>query len=586
MKFSSDIVDQVKTSTDIVTVISEYFPLKRSGRNFKALCPFHDERTPSFMVNPERQIFHCFGCGAGGDVIAFVMRQEGYSFPEALRHLAERAGMSLPSNDPAAASRHERLLSLHDLAAGFFRWGLSSSRYGARARAYLEKRGISESAAEQFGLGYAQASWDSFSRHARKKGFSVSELVAGGLALEREDGGIYDRFRDRLVIPIRNPRGKTIGFGARVLDDSTPKYINSPETELFHKGQVLFGLDLARRSLEEAREAILGEGYLDVIRAHQEGLGNVVCSQGTAFTPEQARLLKRHVRRVVTAFDADAAGRAAALKGLDIFLAENLEVAIALLPSGEDPDSFIRARGAQAFRELVREARPLLDYKLETLYARHEGDGDRGKLEVARDMLSSIDRIQSPILREAAINRLASRLGVSPLAVREEFRLLSKPPAPAPARASSLPGEKNERNLLKLLFQNDTISALVSADLDAEDFSPELRPLAQRMIEGIDQGEFPLVRTLPAREREEKIQALLARWMFEEPERPAEVGEVIDYLAYLKRKRLQASCRELDLAIAEGERAGSETAHLQRRRLELAKEARAVSRTLREKYEK
>jgi len=586
VKLSGDIVDQVKTGVDIVAVVSEYFPLKRAGRSFKALCPFHDEKTPSFTVSPERQAFHCFGCGAGGDVIAFVMRKEGLSFPEALRQLARRAGVSLPEADPAAAGRRERLLSLHELAAGFFHWGLISSRLGASARRYLESREISTSSVKSFYLGYAQPSWDGFYRHALGKGYRAEEILAGGLILERDSGGYYDRFRNRLMIPVRDGRGKTIGFGARALDDSTPKYLNSPDTELFHKGRVLFGLDLARPAAAEAGEIILGEGYFDVIRAHQEGIKNMVCSQGTAFTPEQSRLLKRHASRVVTAFDADSAGLEASLKGLDIFLSDSIEVTIAVLPSGEDPDSFIRSAGGEAFRKLAREAVPLLDYKLEILRKRNAGLGDRGRLDTARQMLASIARMESPILREAALDKVAAALGISPGALREEGKLLSSSPAPAPVpeKKADFPAEKNEQNLLRLLILNDKIVKLVEKDIDPEDFTPRLRPLAAKMIELAREEKFPLGRTLPARIRDEGLQELIARWLFEDADAGAGMAEVLDYLAYLKKNALRVRCRELDRAIAAEEKTGGNPGWAQKERLALEHEARTVRGRLKEKY--
>ncbi len=493
----------------------------------------------------------------------------------------------MPEADPVAAGRRERLLSLHELAAGFFHWGLISSRMGIAARRYLESREVSASSAESFCLGYAQPSWDGFYRHALAKGYRAEEILAGGLILERDSGGYYDRFRNRLMIPVRDGRGKTIGFGARTLDDSTPKYLNSPDTELFHKGRVLFGLDLARAAAAAAGEIILGEGYLDVIRAHQEGIKNMVCSQGTAFTPEQARLLKRHAARVITAFDADSAGLEASLKGLDIFLAEGIEVFITVLPSGEDPDSFIRSAGGDAFRKLVREAVPLLDYKLEILQKRNAGLGDRGRQDAARQMLASIARMESPILREAALDKVAVALGISPGALREEGKLLPLPPVPGPVpeKRVDFPEEKNEQNLLRLLIHNDKIIKLVEKDIDPADFTPRLRPLAAKMLELAREEKFPLVRTLPARVRDDGLQELIARWLFEDTDSVAGMAEVVDYLAYLKRNTLRARCRELDRAIAVEEKTGGNPGWAQKERLALEHEARTVRRRLKEKYE-
>jgi len=383
-------LELIQSQSEIVEVISQYYPLKRSGQNYKALCPFHSEKTPSFMISPQKQIFHCFGCGAGGDIFSFIMRQEGLTFPEAVRFLAERAKIELPSLDMKQEGKKEELLKLHRLAADYYHWGLLESGKGEKARIYLKERGVHPEMIKQFMLGYAQPFWDGFVRHAAKKGLQAELLIEGGLALNRPRGeGYYDRFRNRLIIPVCDARGRVIAFGGRVLDDSQPKYINSPDTVLFHKGKMVFGLHLARQAISEAGLAIIGEGYFDVIRAHQEGLRNVVCSQGTAFTLAQAQILKRYTDQVITAFDADQAGTTAALRGLDIFLQKNIEVRIARLPSGEDPDSIIKKRGVAYFQKAVKESLPLLDFKLERLCQLFDIQSDRGKLAVTRKMLDS-----------------------------------------------------------------------------------------------------------------------------------------------------------------------------------------------------
>ena len=582
--YSQDQLDLVNTSNDIVEVVSQYLPLKRSGRNFKALCPFHNEKTPSFTVSPEKQIFHCFGCGTGGDVFSFLMRKENMTFPEAVRHLARRANVRLPEADPRAASRREKLYELHRMAAEFYHWGLTTSRAGERAREYLRRREFSPETTAAFGLGYAQPGWESFLNRARKKGYPEELLAEAGLVIRREKGGgCYDRFRDRLIVPVRDVRGRPIAFGGRVLDDSLPKYINSPQTPLFHKGSVLFGLDRARAPIGEAGEAIIGEGYFDVIRAHQEGVENMVCSQGTAFTEVQAQVLKRYTDRVVVAFDSDQAGTAAALKGLAVFLEKNFEVRIALLPPGEDPDSFIRRHSAAAFRKLVAAGPPLLDFKLDWLCRNYDISTDRGRLEVSREMLSSISRIENAVLRETYARKLADRLGVSPEAVWEEFSK-RRPPA-APVRpAGEKPAEKIDKyqvRLLKYLVEDDRFLGRIEDELHPAAFSPTLQPVVSLILELFREGRVPLSRTLVSSLRDGRARELVSGWLLETPGSGPRKDEAVDCLIYLEKKRIKAEQRRLRREL--GARQGAEEeAEIQRRCIALARELQLLPSRIRE----
>jgi DNA primase len=584
--YSPDQVELVNSSNDIVEVISQYLPLKRAGRNFKALCPFHNEKTPSFNVSPEKQIFHCFGCGAGGDVISFVMRKENMTFPEAVRHLARRANIRLPEADPRAASQREKLFALHQLAAEFYHWGLTRSRAGERAREYLRGREISGSAIEAFGLGYAQPGWESFLGRARKQGYPDGLLAEAGLVIKREKGGgCYDRFRDRLIVPVRDVRGRTIAFGGRVLNDSLPKYINSPETPLFHKGNVLFGLDRARSGIEKAGEAIVGEGYLDVIRAHQEGVENMVCSQGTAFTEIQAQVLKRYTDKVVVAFDADPAGLEAALRGLAVFLEKNFEVRIIVLPPGEDPDSYIRRHSGAAFKKLAAASRPLLDFKLEWLCRNHDLATDRGRMAVSRDMLESISRIENAVLRETYGRKLADRLGVSPEAVWEEFGKRKVPVSPTPS-SSADPAEKIDKyqvRLLKFLLEDDKFLKRIAGELSPTAFSPSLQPVVTLVLELFRQGQFPLSRSLVAALRDRKEQEMVSRWLLEPAGSGPEIAEAVELLVNLEKKRVRSELARARRDLAAREGTEEERSVVLRRCATLQKELKLLPSRIREK---
>ncbi len=565
--YSPDVLDLVRSRNDIVEVISNYFPLKRSGRNYKTLCPFHSEKTPSFMVNQEKQIFHCFGCNVGGDVFSFIMKQERLAFPEAVRFLARRANVVLPEQDSRAVSARAKLLKLHELALEYFRWGLLKSESGGKVRAYLKQRGFGEAAVNKFRLGYAPKSWDGVLRRATNKGYKEKEIVQAGLAIARkEGGGYYDRFRDRLIIPVCDTQGRVIAFGGRVLAETQKeaKYINSPDTPLFRKGSMLFGLHLAKEPISRLGEAVLGEGYFDVIRAHQEGIENVVCSQGTAFTEIQAQVLKRYADRVILAFDADQAGAAAALRGLAIFLHKNIEVGIAIMPPGEDPDSFIRKKGAPAFQNLLKTSIPLLDFKLGELEKKHDIRTDRGKLAVSREMLETISQIESAVLRESYVKKLAGRLGVSEAAVLEDYRKSRRK-----IRGVALPPVADEKvnkyevRLLKIILEDDTFIDLIGDELDPADFSLPLRPIVRTMLDLSREGKVPLFQNLTTTLTEEETKARISRWLIEPLDPPGSPQEVAETLGDLKIRGIKEKFEVLKKEIKLGVQAGNSVAHLQ-----------------------
>jgi len=579
-------IDLINSYNDIVEVISQYLPLKKSGRNYKALCPFHSEKTPSFTVSPDKQIFHCFGCGAGGNVFSFIMRRENMTFPEAVRYLARRANVELPEADTRSASKKEHLLKLHQLASGFFHWGLTESRTGARARAYLAKRGINDQAIKTFKLGYAQPGWDSLLKYTGKKGYKPGILMEAGLILERsKSDGYYDRFRDRLVIPVCDSGGRVIAFGARVLDDSKPKYVNSPDTPLFRKGNVLFGIHHARETIGKYGEAILGEGYFDVITAHQQGLKNVICSQGTAFTEIQAQVLKRYTDKVVVAFDADQAGTAAALRGLTVFLQKDFEVRIVLMPAGQDPDSYIRSSGVEAFRGLVAESMPLIDFKLDQLCRVHDIRTDRGRLTVVREMLDTITQIGSAVLKETYTNKLALRLGVSPAAVREEYSkrktTFSSPPTNHPKIEVRV--NKYESRLLKYLLENDRVLRWIKDELDPEAFSPPLQPIVGMMLKLIGRGESSIARSLVTALRDKESQEIVSRLLIEQYTEEIQLSEVAEIIIDIQKKRIRAkkdSCRKL---IAGQDAAEAKTAAIMKESMELSGELKILPDRIRKK---
>lgn len=426
-------VDDIRERTDIVEVVSSYLPLKRSGANHLGLCPFHSEKTPSFNVNGPRQIFHCFGCGVGGNVFSFVMRMEGLSFPEAARRLGERVGIEVEEEtlSPAEQARRdemEQLARVSAVAAEFYHRILLDDPEGAPARRYLRERGYDGEIARRFHLGFAPPRFDALASHLAQKGFETrwAREKLGLLREGKEGRGDYDLFRNRLLFPVIDLRGQVAAFGGRVLDDSLPKYINSPESPLYHKGRVLYGLYQARETLRQGGEAIVVEGYFDQLALVRAGFPNAVATCGTALTEEHGKLLKRYAERVLLLFDQDSAGRKATFRAMEVLLAAGMPAAVVELDAGEDPDSFLKKRGADVFRERLAQARPVLELYIDSVLG-HYGEGVEGRARAVETILPKLGLIQSDIERQLYVQALAKRTGL------DEAMLRPKAVAPAPA---------------------------------------------------------------------------------------------------------------------------------------------------------
>ena len=407
------LIDQVRDAHDIVDVVQRFVPLKRAGAAWKGVCPFHDDNDPSLNVNQQRQIFKCFVCGQGGNVFGFLVEHLGMTFPEAVRMLAEERGIDIPrvGGQPEDPGRGDRLRKIRDalaFAQRFFAAQLGTPE-GAEARAYLHGRGYADEAIERFGLGYAPASWDRLLTAASKKGMNAQLMEAAGLAQARSGSGHYDRFRGRVIFPVRDPQGRVVTFGARQLlgDDEGPKYLNGPETEVFNKSKLLFGLDLCREGIRKHGHALLMEGYTDVLMAHMHGFDCAVAGMGTALTEQQALLLRRHAERVVLVYDADRAGQAAAERALEIILPAGLEVRAVTLPEGRDVDEILLEDGEEAFAALIKNAQELLPFKLSVLRQRLDLDSPRGRAEAADALLELVALVKSPLEQSQMLSALA-----------------------------------------------------------------------------------------------------------------------------------------------------------------------------------
>lgn len=508
-----ELKERIREASDIVEVVNGYVPLKRAGANFVALCPFHQEKTPSFHVNPTKQIFYCFGCRKGGDVFAFVQEYEKLSFPEALRRLAERAKIPI-SGDSHFGSRgqgrdKERLYKIHEELTARWHRLLRSDARGREGRQYIKSRGIGEDAAVAFRLGFAPGEWDDVLRWGKERGYGDNLLEKAGLVCSREDTERrYDRFRRRLMFPITNIQGRVIGFSGRLVDSAdsaVAKYVNSPETEIFKKGKVLYGLDKARAAALEAKSMIVCEGQLDVIACHANGIQNVVAPQGTALTTDHARILKRYVSEAVLCFDSDNAGQNAVQRAANDLLRFGLAVRVAALPAPHDPDSFLREKGAAAFQKIVEQAPGYFDYLLESLCRTHDAQSDRGRNAILRDMGLAVNQTRNAVTVDDYAQKTSLRLGVSADAVRSEFsKSVSRPARETEAKEESLPQEdrptEDEFWLLKIIL----------GDIDPA--------LAEWIFQHLDMEwvQHPVVK-----------QTLLFRWDCLLEDRPFEVGRLL-----------------------------------------------------------
>jgi DNA primase len=521
--YTDDIISRVRDSVDIVDLISGYVSLRKTGKNWVGLCPFHSEKTPSFSVNSERQIFHCFGCGVGGDAFKFLELQDGLNFPDAVRKLAARAGIMLPESRPLGESRRtddERkvLLAVLAEAAAYYRRELEGSA-GSAARAYLAKRGLIQPVIDEFSLGYARAEWDGLLRHLRQKGHAPALLEKAGLIVKRSEGeGHYDRFRGRIIFPIRDMGGNVIAFGGRVMDDSLPKYLNSPETPLYSKSHVLYCLDRAKEPARKQGYFIIVEGYLDAIACHQYGAKNAVATLGTALTEGHLRLLRRFAQNLVLIFDPDAAGVRATLRGFDLLAASGMKVNVVSLPDGDDPDTFLKKKGHEAFASCLRGSVKLMDFVLAQVVKEGSTATIDEKVQRATEMLGFIRKLPSGIERDHYLKRTAEALDVDEALLRQELKQQREAqggPREGLSGGSAAPGAhhpKAEEMLIHIMLRNDEIAHDLSGKIGPDDFTdPLFRKAAERIFAALSAGKGLDLRSLSV-EGDDELNRLLTHY--------------------------------------------------------------------------
>ncbi|MFH1679096.1 MAG: DNA primase [Candidatus Eisenbacteria bacterium] len=577
---STDRVEEVRAANDIVGVIGAYVRLRKAGRSYKGLCPFHKEKTPSFHVSPERQTFHCFGCGKGGDVFRFLMEIDGVRFPEALRSLAQRAGIRIPDRaDPRATERRERLYQVLESAARFYRASLRTAGASA-ARGFLESRGLSDEIVERFGLGYAPSGWRTLRERARAEGFTDEELTDAGLAVQRPDSAPYDRFRERLVFPILTVGGRTVGFGGRILGEGEPKYLNSPETDLFRKGDGLYGLSVTRHDIRREGTAVLVEGYTDLLAVYQAGFRNVAAPLGTAFTGQQARLLANYTERVLVLFDGDEAGLQATLRSLATLAGEGLSPSIAELPAGSDPDELLRESGAEALRLRMESALPLVPFLLERAYS---GDREAGIRALVRVLVPMRDELRlSLLVREAH-----ERSGIPEEVIHREVLRLRKGTEEAEPRAirtspvASRRLMEAERGIAYLGYELPDLLPVIRRALGSRGVEdPPARKLLEALYECAEKGEDPTESVFTLRD----VDGEFARLRMESDAESDPLHRLRDYVACVWEEEINRRLRRVqdELKDAEERKDLEACSRLLEKRAALANRKRRIAGSLRD----
>jgi DNA primase len=628
-----DAVAEVRERTDIVELIQSYVPLKKAGRSYKGLCPFHQEKTPSFVVFPESQTFRCFGCGKGGDALTFYQSIEGVDFREALQELARRAGVQLGTTaprDPEQDRRKQRLIEINELAASFFRHVLHNTEAGEPGRQLVAERGLNTAMLQRFRIGFAPDRWDALLRHLQARGVEPAEALEAGVLSKSEDGRIHDRFRNRLMFPIADRDGNIVGFGARALGAAQPKYLNSPQTDIFDKSRLLYGLDLAKDSIREAGAVVVVEGYMDAITAHQFGHQNVVAAMGTALTEAQIAQVKRFAPKIILALDADAAGQLATVRGVEtasdaldhedvavtigpgmIAWQQRLktEIRIAMLPVGKDPDELLR-REPERWNDVIANAQPVLDWLIEAIATSADLSSAAGKSAAVQRMLPLLRQVPDRIQLHHYAGVIARRLGTVPEAVLEELtrrrgaphsaRSQPQPGSPTSGsrsqptspRAISRPTHRTEDYLIGLLIAYrdhlDSVTGQVSPDLLEDARNQEiLRLLQSPESEGLsgerftcalddelaDHAEGAMALVTGDADNEDPIIADASRRRVPLPKRyPGQLRrEALDALEHLRRERFSFYMRQLQDSLRAAQREGDTAAlaELQRQITEL-----------------
>ena len=563
-----NIIEEIRSRADIVEIVSDALLLKKSGQNYKGLCPFHSEKTPSFTVSPEKQIYHCFGCGAGGNVFKFLMETQSIPFLEAVKMLASRTSVSLPSPERSKTQdkreqERKTLLKFNQRAAEYFSTTLHHPQRGKKAREYLKSRHIGEELWAKYQMGWATPNWhDLINALGKTSPSSLQEMATAGLIIKKSGGSgkdYFDRFHGRVMIPLKDLYGNVIGFAGRIIDKGEPKYMNSPETPLYVKGKHLFGMDLAKSTMRKENMAILVEGHLDQIRAYQYGIHNVVATCGTALTPDQAGLIKNHAKNVVLVFDSDAAGKKAAQRGFEVLLEADLNTKVVQLPEGQDPDSYIYENGKDAFLQQIQNAKPYFESYIDESIEKGTLETPSGRMDVVNGVLPLLKKIKTDLERSEWIKYIWEKVGIDDTALRKELKkaLNQNQPQLNVLETRSPKKTRPELYLIHLMLSDTQVAQKICSQISIEEFNdPDLRRVGELIYQFVksdqpiqisqllDQTENPEVRKLLTQVGLEPI-------AFEDTDQGA-----IDCITELKKENLEQKIKELKRMRNEAEKAG------------------------------
>ncbi len=584
-KIPNEKIAQVRDASDIVALISNYLTLKKSGKGYQGLCPFHTDSSPSFHVNPNTQLYYCFGCQKGGNVFNFIMEMEKMSFIEAVEFLAEKAGIALPRTqvDDRLEKEKEALYFVHRWAANFFYKNLLSPA-GKNALQYVQGRGISREMIKTFGLGYSLPDWDGLIKQANKDSVSTDVLLKAGLIIKRDGGGYYDRFRGRFMIPIIDLYKKVLAFGARkMVDDDSPKYINSPETPIYQKGQILFGLYQSRDAIKQQDQAIFVEGYFDLISVFQAGVRNVVATSGTALTTAQAKLVRRFTENVILLYDADSAGSTAAMRGADVFLDEGLEVKIVPLPSGHDPDSYVRERGVDYFKQALSHAKSIIKFKIDTLSQKLDVSSTSGKSQLINSLLESIVRIKDSIKQNLALKEVAEHFALDERSLMDRLHYIKKngqhypvkaEPADAGRERTRIKPKSNydiaEEDLVRLVMQDTQWISLLTKHLELDEiFDAEIKKIFEIIFHLYQSNDKLSPQVILENITEPQISSRIAKLMSTRYGEDTNIQKhVEDCLVRLKKRRLENILSNLENEIRIAQEKGVDSSEYTRKHKE------------------
>jgi len=571
-RISESVIEKIREETDIVEIASGYISLKKAGRNYKALCPFHAEKTPSFIVSPDKQIFRCFGCGVGGNVFHLVMKMENMSFIESVKFLGQKIGIPvvLSKEEEGDAKKKEAILEANEKASRIYHACLYREEY-KKAKEYLEKRGLKEETISKFRIGYAPGG-NFLIQEIKRMGVSINILREAGLVASGElQGQGHDYFRKRIIFPIFDLHNNVIGFGGRVLDEEEPKYLNTAETQVFSKGRVLYGLNFTKEGIRKTGEAIIVEGYMDFIALYEQGIENVVASLGTALTDSQISLLRRYTEKPIICYDADAAGEAATLRGLDLLIEREIEPRILVLPSG-DPDSFVREKGRDGFLKMVKNALPLMDYHFKRLFSKYNPDTEEGKHKISSEMLPIIGKIKNEVQKSLYLKRLAEELDLVERRLYGEYeRMLEKYARMPFSRKGMQEGTefagtgRADAILLRLILEDNRYIPYVRDNLQPGDFSSaEYQKIAEAILRMYEKHKKVDFRSLMDNLNDESLIGIASRFSLEEDygldELSADESKermVRDCVRRIREASLVRKKREIEKEIKKIEKEGS-----------------------------